>query len=584
MTYNFCQAGFSPKSILKGGGVSHTGKPSTLSYRGHSYYSDTVKNKKNHISFLTKMEDVMKHSPRYLFILLILAAFSLSNITNVNAINLRIGDAYGLPGNSQTIKVLLENPTLSVSEIKALKFTIKDVLLDNVTTVVIDVPTGTGVGPYPATGSSVTSFPLSAELVTTVHPYVNYVGFFYKATAETEADIIVSPKPEEAGLTTFLAPGMGVLLDLNVSIPAGIERGKQVTIDVSDLVVIGNGDPSVNANPELDVTFIPGNFWIGSKGDVDIENGDPLHVDLFDVLMLVDFVLGKINPNDYQKWAGDIVNSTTGKLIEDGGVPDGINIADITAAMDKAVDITLSIQPNPEGQIAGNMYLSFEQIRQVKDQTFELPIVLQSSTSIRGVQMVLNIDPKTYNVQAVKKTLYSQNLKIVQNYEKGKLRLLIVDLEGKDLPAGNIPLATIPFSLKKTTEDNKPIEIEYATAATESGSRLEVLYDNSTAQISEAPVPKTFALHQNSPNPFNMTTTIQYDVPQLQNSTHVNLSIFNTNGQLVRTLVDQNKSAGSYKVSWDGRDSDGFIVATGVYFYSMSADHFVLNKKLVVTK
>ena len=81
-----------------------------------------------------------------------------------------------------------------------------------------------------------------------------------------------------------------------------------------------------------------------------------------------------------------------------------------------------------------------------------------------------------------------------------------------------------------------------------------------------------------------MTTTIQYDVPQLQNSTHVNLSIFNTNGQLVRTLVDQNKSAGSYKVSWDGRDSDGFIVATGVYFYSMSADHFVLNKKLVVTK
>lgn len=94
-------------------------------------------------------------------------------------------------------------------------------------------------------------------------------------------------------------------------------------------------------------------------------------------------------------------------------------------------------------------------------------------------------------------------------------------------------------------------------------------------------MPNSFSLSQNYPNPFNPTTIIQYAVPQIA---HVTLKIYNVYGQEVATLVDKIQSAGSYQVSWDGKDNRGRFVASGVYFYRLEAGANVMVRKMVMLK
>lgn len=81
-------------------------------------------------------------------------------------------------------------------------------------------------------------------------------------------------------------------------------------------------------------------------------------------------------------------------------------------------------------------------------------------------------------------------------------------------------------------------------------------------------LPHEFRLYQNHPNPFNPSTTISYSLPH---SSHVELRIYNMNGQEVYKLVDEFQEAGNYKVNWDGIDFKGTKVPSGMYFYRIGA-------------
>ena len=94
-------------------------------------------------------------------------------------------------------------------------------------------------------------------------------------------------------------------------------------------------------------------------------------------------------------------------------------------------------------------------------------------------------------------------------------------------------------------------------------------------------LPTVFALEQNYPNPFNPTTTIKYAIPRASN---VDLVIINLNGQVVRTLVNDDQRADFYSVVWDGRNSRGEEVGSGIYFYRLQADKFSAIKKLMLVK
>jgi subtilisin family serine protease len=97
--------------------------------------------------------------------------------------------------------------------------------------------------------------------------------------------------------------------------------------------------------------------------------------------------------------------------------------------------------------------------------------------------------------------------------------------------------------------------------------------------------PTAYILEQNYPNPFNPATTIRYGVPE---PAWVTLRIYDVLGHEVRVLVDAQQSATTHTTAWDGTDSHGNPVASGVYIYRLSAagslGYYNLSKKLVVLR
>lgn len=98
-----------------------------------------------------------------------------------------------------------------------------------------------------------------------------------------------------------------------------------------------------------------------------------------------------------------------------------------------------------------------------------------------------------------------------------------------------------------------------------------------------ARVSSHFELAQNYPNPFNPQTTITYHLPQ---TAEVELSVYNILGQKVRVLVSGHQSAGSHSVIWDGRNTAGQRVPSGIYFYRLffknGPGQKVLSRKMVL--
>lgn len=92
---------------------------------------------------------------------------------------------------------------------------------------------------------------------------------------------------------------------------------------------------------------------------------------------------------------------------------------------------------------------------------------------------------------------------------------------------------------------------------------------------------QTPVLYQNHPNPFNPVTTISFVLPE---RLHANLSIFDLNGALVRTLFDGILSKGLKEVTWNGTGAHGNKVSSGVYFYRLRVGGKILTRKMVILK
>jgi len=98
-------------------------------------------------------------------------------------------------------------------------------------------------------------------------------------------------------------------------------------------------------------------------------------------------------------------------------------------------------------------------------------------------------------------------------------------------------------------------------------------------------LPKAFALAQNYPNPFNPSTTITYDIPDSKvEGVSVELKVYNLRGQIVKALVNEVKQPGQYVIQWNGRDEQGNVAASGVYFYRIKAGDFTSTRKMVLLK
>ena len=107
-----------------------------------------------------------------------------------------------------------------------------------------------------------------------------------------------------------------------------------------------------------------------------------------------------------------------------------------------------------------------------------------------------------------------------------------------------------------------------------------VLYSPTSVEDGEE-TPEQFALTQNSPNPFNPSTTIRYAITE---PGRVSLTIYDLLGQQVRTLVDAHHSPGTYNVTWDGRTESGAQAGSGLYLYRLEAGGTSVTKRMMLMK
>jgi hypothetical protein len=98
---------------------------------------------------------------------------------------------------------------------------------------------------------------------------------------------------------------------------------------------------------------------------------------------------------------------------------------------------------------------------------------------------------------------------------------------------------------------------------------------------SQIGINNNFKLEQNYPNPFNPSTKIDYNVPSTNN---VKINIYNSNGELLRTLLNEEQNSGERSVTWNGKDSNGNIVSSGVYFYQIQIGELAAAKKMILLR
>jgi hypothetical protein len=114
---------------------------------------------------------------------------------------------------------------------------------------------------------------------------------------------------------------------------------------------------------------------------------------------------------------------------------------------------------------------------------------------------------------------------------------------------------------------------------------IDVLSDTSRLLLFETgPVetpPAALTLHQNHPNPFNPSTTIRYQVPV---RCRVTLEIYSVSGNLVARLYDGYRERGAYTASWNGCDSKGIQMSSGVYLYRLRAGKETLSRKMILLR
>lgn len=167
-----------------------------------------------------------------------------------------------------------------------------------------------------------------------------------------------------------------------------------------------------------------------------------------------------------------------------------------------------------------------------------------------------------------------------------------------ELAAGEGPVANLVFTvdnpsvtsvkLEATTTQNPNHSMLFVYRDAKDGltqfRKEEPRFDQVSVALSggvSSGLPTEYALEQNYPNPFNPTTTINFALPKAGS---VTVSVFNVLGQEVTSLVNGELPAGNHTVVWDGRNGNGSVVSSGIYFYRIVAGDYSQTKKMLMLK
>ncbi|MBI4427715.1 MAG: T9SS type A sorting domain-containing protein, partial [Ignavibacteriales bacterium] len=207
-----------------------------------------------------------------------------------------------------------------------------------------------------------------------------------------------------------------------------------------------------------------------------------------------------------------------------------------------------------------------------------IPLEVESMTGVVSLQAVLNFDSRVMKIVDIESggIAIGKTFVWAKDNQSGELRIA---LASSSLLTSGGTLALIIFEI---ADDARGTESSAINVTQVLANESDMTNSAQSAVIEIIGKPTSYQLFENYPNPFNPSTTIQYQVPD--DNSLVRLAVYNTLGQLVKILVDERKDAGTHVVQWNGTDERGALVGSGVYYYRMQAGNFAQSKKLMLLK
>ncbi len=165
-----------------------------------------------------------------------------------------------------------------------------------------------------------------------------------------------------------------------------------------------------------------------------------------------------------------------------------------------------------------------------------------------------------------------------------KIDVSLAILGGNTPIIGSGEIAVITFKLLKNIKPT--LAFSLVDLRDGDGNTLDIKEDN---EYTETPaMPEAYSISQNYPNPFNPYTTISFNLKAQSTNydkpVRTTLNIYNIKGQLVKTLLDEEKSPGNYSIIWEGKDNYGREVASGIYFYKLKTSDYAETKKMILVR
>jgi len=207
---------------------------------------------------------------------------------------------------------------------------------------------------------------------------------------------------------------------------------------------------------------------------------------------------------------------------------------------------------------------------------FILPIEISDLAELYSAEFSLNSNASWLKLDKVTLSELTSEFILEDMVKDGQIKIA---LAGAKPVSGSGALVGITFKVSDNVREGDRVEISLTSLRVNESQRIDLnlAYLVTVGNL----VPTQFSLSQNHPNPFNPLTIIEYSLPA---RSHVAIEVYNLLGQKVSTLVNQEMEAGVHQVIWDGKDSQGNKVSSGVYFYRIKAENFSEVKKMVLMK
>lgn len=359
--------------------------------------------------------------------------------------------------------------------------------------------------------------------------------------------------------TAPLAPDSGVIAYLSFRVTSNPDlNGFLLSLDFWSLDLTDNAFSSPRGKfiTHQNITLSPGGILLNSMntlvGDIN-QNG--IAFEIADAVKLAAYLSGRtvlspqqlinsdVNQDGHMASLADFV-FLINHILRDGSPPQG---GELPAG--EAVAVRISDEPLPSGQSG-----------------FRTSVGLESGKPIGGALVVFK--GQNLRVENVRLSPEEDSLDLHTSQVGDEFRVLVVSSEAKPLPVG-IPLLRI---------EGEGLDTIQVSLSDEQGELL-----RAEQQREPNSLPTRYALYQNYPNPFNPATNIRYFVGD-DCPVRVSLRIYNVAGQLVKTLVNDERPRGEYVQTWDGKNENNDDVASGVYFYKLRVSNYVETKKMVLLR